>query len=181
MAQPYRIITVCTGNICRSPMAERMLQRAADRAGLDVVVDSAGTSGWELGNPIDPRAVARLDAVGISSAGHSARQFQSAWFADRDLILALDVDHFDSLRAAAPDDDARSKVRMLRSFDPAVAGGTAAEQGIDDPWFGGARDFEESWRLIDAAIAGILEHVRRQQAPGSPVQEEQSRDTNAGR
>ena len=129
MTEPYRIITVCTGNICRSPMAELMLQRAADGAGLAVVVDSAGTSGWEVGNPIDPRAAAKLDALGISSAGHSARQFQPAWFAERDLILALDVGHFDALCAAAPDEAARVKVRMLRSFDPAVAGRAARRTG----------------------------------------------------
>jgi protein-tyrosine phosphatase len=181
MTEPYRIITVCTGNICRSPMAERMLQRAADRAGLDVVVDSAGISGWEVGNPIDPRAVARLDAVGISSAGHSARQFQPAWFAERDLILALDAGHFDALCTAAPDEAARVKVRMLRSFDPAVAGRAAAEQGIDDPWFGGTRDFEDSWRFIDAAIPGVLEHVRSARRPARPARGEQDRDTCAGR
>ncbi|HEY8295875.1 MAG TPA: low molecular weight protein-tyrosine-phosphatase, partial [Micrococcaceae bacterium] len=162
MSEPYRIITVCTGNICRSPMAELMLQRAADDAGLDVVVDSAGTSAWASGNPIDPRAAAKLDEAGIDPAAHLARRFRTEWFAERDLILALDLDHFETLLSAAPDRAARAKVRMLRSFDPEVAGGDAAEQGIADPWFGASRDFDTSWRLIDAAIPGILAHVRRE-------------------
>lgn len=175
MIEPYRIITVCTGNICRSPMAELMLQRAADDAGLAVVVDSAGTTGWESGNPIDPRAAAKLEQLGIPSGSHSARQFRQEWFAQRDLILALDVDHFDTLRAEAPDQTARGKVRMLRSFDAEVAGGTPAEQGIDDPWYGNSSDFDNSWRLIHAAIPGILAHVKQQQA-----HEEQDKNAHAG-
>ncbi|MDQ6755264.1 MAG: low molecular weight phosphotyrosine protein phosphatase [Actinomycetota bacterium] len=181
MSEPYRIITVCTGNICRSPMAELMLQRAADAAELDVVVDSAGTSAWESGNPIDPRAAARLDEAGIDSAAHLARRFRTEWFAERDLILALDLDHFETLLSAAPDQAARAKVRMLRSFDPEVAGREAAEQGIADPWFGGSRDFDSGWRLIDAAIPGILAHVKREQVEQEQANKEQDRDANAGR
>ncbi len=181
MSEPYRIITVCTGNICRSPMAELMLQRAADEAELDVVVDSAGTSGWESGNPIDPRAAAKLEEVGIDSTAHLARQFRTRWFAERDLILALDLDHFETLLSAAPDRTAHAKVRMLRSFDPEAAGRDAAEQGIADPWFGGSRDFDSSWLLIDAAIPGILAHVERERAKQEQVNKEQDRDAHASR
>ncbi len=160
MTTPYRIITVCTGNICRSPMAEFMLSSAAAEAGLSVEVDSAGTSAWEVGNPIDPRAQDVLAQHGITAANHSARKFNAAWFAERDLILALDTDHYDALLASAPNAAAANKVRMLRSFDPAVADLTPAKQGIYDPWYGNARDFDESWNLISAAIPGILAHVR---------------------
>lgn len=160
MTKPYRIITVCTGNICRSPMAELMLADAAANAGLDVEVDSAGTSAWEIGNPIDPRAKAVLYRHGITSAGHTARTFNPAWFAERDLILALDTDHYDTLRALAPTPEAAAKVRMLRSFDPEVAKEGTQAQGIYDPWYGDAKDFEVSWDLIAAAIPGILAHAR---------------------
>jgi len=160
MRTPYRIITVCTGNICRSPMAELMLAQAAAEAGMDVLVDSAGTSAWEIGNPMDPRAEAVLSRHGITVAAHVARKFNPAWFADRELILALDTDHYDALRALAPDVAAANKVRMLRSFDPAVAGTLPQEQGIYDPWFGDAADFEVSWDLISAAIPGVLAHAR---------------------
>lgn len=159
MTTPYRIITVCTGNICRSPMAEFMLADAASGAGLDVVVDSAGTSDWETGNPIDPRAKAVLARHGIAAEKHAARKFNPAWFAERDLILALDADHFDDLRALAPSAEAADKVRMLRSFDPDVGHTPPQQQGIYDPWFGSAKDFDVSWDLISAAIPGILAHA----------------------
>ncbi|MCQ9164783.1 MULTISPECIES: low molecular weight protein-tyrosine-phosphatase [unclassified Arthrobacter] len=159
MSNPYRIMTVCTGNICRSPMAEFMLAGAAAEAGLDVVVDSAGTTAWEAGNPMDPRAVATLARHGVAAASHEARMFIPAWFAERDLILALDTDHFKALQALAPSPEAAAKVRMLRSFDPAVAGAPLDAQGIYDPWYGDGSDFEASWELISAAIPGILAHA----------------------
>lgn len=159
MSNPFRIITVCTGNICRSPMAEFMLAAAAADAGLDVAVDSAGTSAWEIGNPIDPRAKDELARHGIAATGHTARKFNPSWFADRDLILALDTDHYDALRALAPTPEAAAKVRMVRSFDPAVAEETPEQQGIYDPWYGDAKDFQASWDMIAAAIPGILAHA----------------------
>jgi protein-tyrosine phosphatase len=156
MTNPYRIITVCTGNICRSPMAEFMLASAGAAAGLDLEVDSAGTTAWEVGNPMDSRATDVLNSHGIHPKDHSARQFKPAWFAERDLILALDTDHFEALRALAPSPEATAKVRMLRSFDPAVAHLGPAEQGIYDPWYGDEMDFQASWDLIAAAIPGVL-------------------------
>ncbi|NKX50621.1 low molecular weight phosphotyrosine protein phosphatase, partial [Arthrobacter deserti] len=128
----YRIITVCTGNICRSPMAEFVLTHALAAAGLagEAAVDSAGISDWEAGRPIDPRAARRLALAGLTSQAHRARQFERLWFQDRDLILSLDADHYDELLRIAPDDAARRKVRMFRSFDPALAGRRPEEQGI---------------------------------------------------
>ena len=95
-SSPYRIIAVCTGNICRSPMAEIMLAAAFRAEGLDpeVSVDSAGTTGYEVGRPIDPRAARRLAITKLSSEHHVAREWQPGWFRERDLILALDVDHY---------------------------------------------------------------------------------------
>ncbi|WP_269939588.1 low molecular weight protein-tyrosine-phosphatase [Arthrobacter sp. HY1533] len=160
MTSPYRITTVCTGNICRSPMAEFMVADAAAQAGVDIVVDSAGTTAWELGKPMDPRAKAVLARHGINPAKHTARSFNPDWFAERDLILALDTDHYDALRALAPSPEAAAKVRMLRSFDPEVASDGPAAQGIYDPWYGDSNDFEASWEFISAAIPGILAHAR---------------------
>ena len=80
MSRPYRIITVCTGNICRSPMAEMMLAAAFRARGLgdEVSVDSAGTTGYEAGRPIDPRAARRLAITKLSSQHHVAREWQAA-------------------------------------------------------------------------------------------------------
>jgi protein-tyrosine phosphatase len=157
----YRIIAVCTGNICRSPMAELMLAEAIAAAGLaGAVVDSAGITAYEVGRPIDPRAARKLTAHGIPSNRHVAREWQADWFRDRNLILALDVDHFGWLQQAAPDRESLAKIRMLRSFDPVVAGKDPLDQGIEDPWYGGHADFDLTWDLIHAAIPGIMAHVR---------------------
>jgi protein-tyrosine phosphatase len=161
-SSPYRIIAVCTGNICRSPMAELMLGAALEAAGLDgeVTVDSAGTIGYEAGHPIDPRAARRLAATKLASDRHVAREWQAGWFLERDLILALDIDHYAWLREYAPDQESMDKVRMLRSFDPKVAGKDLLDQGIEDPWYGCQADFDAVWHQIHAALPGIIEHVR---------------------
>jgi protein-tyrosine phosphatase len=161
-SSPYRIIAVCTGNICRSPMAELMLAAALAADGLDdvVLVDSAGTTGYEAGRPIDPRAARRLTATRLASDRHIAREWRADWFRERDLILALDVDHYAWLRESAPDQESMDKVRMLRSFDPAIAARDLLDQGIEDPWYGGQSDFDAVWHQINAAVPGIIRHVR---------------------
>jgi protein-tyrosine phosphatase len=159
---PYRIITVCTGNICRSPMAALMLTEAFEAEGLGrlVVVDSAGTTGYEVGHPIDPRAARVLTAQHLTSEDHVAREWRREWYAERDLILALDVDHFGWLQEGAPDHSSLEKVRMLRSFDPHMAGRSSLDLGIEDPWYGGHADFDNTWTLIKAAIPGIVQYVK---------------------
>lgn len=164
----YRIVTVCTGNICRSPMAEIMLTRAFEESGLadDVLVDSAGTTGWEAGNLIDERAAAKLTELGLDSATHRARKFDPNWYAERDLILALDVDHYEDLRLEAPDAESRGRVRMLREFDPSTAGTPVSELGIYDPWYGDRADFEATWQMIHDAVPGIVQYVTEELARG---------------
>lgn len=162
MTSPYRIIAVCTGNICRSPMAEVMLTEAFAAAGLagDVVVDSAGTTAYEAGRPIDPRAARILAASNLTSDRHTAREWRAEWFTERHLILALDVDHYGWLRASAPDGESLARIRMLRSFDPALESQDPLEQGIEDPWYGGHADFEAVWNQVQASVPGIVEYVR---------------------
>ncbi|GAC1383198.1 MAG: low molecular weight protein-tyrosine-phosphatase [Pseudarthrobacter sp.] len=174
-SSPYRIIAVCTGNICRSPMAEIMLAAAFRAEGLDpeVSVDSAGTTGYEVGRPIDPRAARRLAITKLSSQHHVAREWQPGWFRERDLTLALDVDHYAWLRDAAPDQESMDKVRMLRSFDPAVSGHDLLDQGIEDPWYGGHRDFDAAWHQIHGAVPGIVEHARAVLKRGTQQQRQQ--------
>lgn len=159
---PYRVIAVCTGNICRSPMAQIMLTEALTREGLAALVaaDSAGTTGYEAGRPIDPRAARRLAATQLSSDQHVAREWQPEWFRERDLILALDVDHYAWLSQAAPDGESLRKIRMLRSFDPTMAGSDLLDQGIEDPWYGGRADFDTVWHQIRAALPGLVAHLR---------------------
>ncbi|MDX6741840.1 low molecular weight protein-tyrosine-phosphatase [Actinocorallia sp. A-T 12471] len=151
----YRITFVCTGNICRSPMAEHVLRRHLADEGLDAEVDSSGTDGWHVGDPADRRTVRTLARHGYTSA-HSARQFSAEWFAHYDLILALDEGHLRALRAMAPSAAALEKVRLLRSFDP-----YADDLNVPDPYYGGDAGFEECLALIEAAVPGLIDQVRK--------------------
>ena len=143
-------------------MAEFMLRAALEREGLDdaVEVDSAGTTGYEAGRPIDPRAARRLAVTQLASDLHIAREWVPDWFRERDLILALDIDHYAWLTEAAPDRESMDKIRMLRSFDPAMAGRDLLDQGIEDPWYGGHADFDAVWHQIHTALPGLVDHIK---------------------
>lgn len=164
---PYRLMTVCTGNICRSPMAEVVLRERLEAAGLAdrVVVDSSGTSDEERGNPVDPRAARVLAARGYAVPRHSARRVTRADLADRDLVLAMTADHARTLRRLAPDAAAAGRVRMFRSFDPAVpSGGPDHDLDVDDPWYGDQAGFEVTLSELEAAADGVVTHVREELA-----------------
>jgi len=151
----YRVMTVCTGNICRSPMAEVVLRARFEAAGLDVEVDSTGISAEEQGNRIDRRARAVLVAHGYDPAdAHRARRFVPGDLASRDLVLAMTGQHARALRRAAPELDGR--IVLYRSFDPSAPD----DLDLADPWYGGPRDFEECLEQIEAAADGVVEHVR---------------------
>jgi protein-tyrosine phosphatase len=163
---PYRIVFVCSGNICRSPMAEVIARSMLADAGLDdrVSVDSAGTGGWHEGEGADRRTVRALADHGYDGSRHRAREFERAWFADRDLILVADRTHLDTLRRWAPDDESRDKIRLLRKYDDAaVAAGTLE---IDDPWYGGATDFERCLTEVESACAGLVEALVEEAVQG---------------
>ncbi|MEU9625680.1 low molecular weight protein-tyrosine-phosphatase [Streptomyces luteogriseus] len=154
----YRVCFVCTGNICRSPMAEIVFRARVAEAGLDelVEVDSAGTGGWHEGDGADPRTVAVLEDNGYAG-DHTARQFRSSWFSRLDLVIALDSGHLGALRRLAPTEQDAEKVRLLRSYDPA-----AGDDDLDvpDPYYGGPDGFEECLEMVEAASTGLLAAVR---------------------
>lgn len=154
----YRVCFVCTGNICRSPMAESVFRAHVADAGLAGLVetDSAGTGGWHEGDGADPRTVSVLEAAGYEG-GHRARQFRASWFAGLDLVIALDGGHLRDLRALAPTPEDAAKVRLLRSYDPAA---TTSETDVPDPYYGSIEGFEECLELVEAASPGLLNAVR---------------------
>ncbi|MET7882566.1 low molecular weight protein-tyrosine-phosphatase [Streptomyces avermitilis] len=155
----YRVCFVCTGNICRSPMAESVFRAQIAEAGLDglVEVSSAGTDGWHEGDGADPRTVAVLEANGYES-GHAARQFQASWFSHLDLVIALDSGHLKALRRLAAAPAHAEKVRLLRSYDPAAD----ADPDVPDPYYGQMDGFEECLEMVEAASPGLLAAVRQQ-------------------
>ncbi len=157
--RPYRITVVCLGNICRSPIGEAVLRDRVERAGLahQVEVDSAGTGDWHLGYPADSRAQAALHAAGYS-LDHISRQIDHTWFADIDLVLAMDASNYRALQSMIEASGADVELRMMRSFDPALAHLVPPHPDleVDDPYYGGDDGFADALRLIEAAVDGLV-------------------------
>jgi protein-tyrosine phosphatase len=145
-----RILFVCMGNICRSPTAEGVMRRLVADAGLDDVIeiDSAGTGGWHAGEPPDARAATAARRRGVTLEG-GARQVRPEDFDRFDLIVAMDRGNLRELRALAPGDGAREKLRLL------VAG-----QDVPDPYYGGDRGFETVLDMVEAACRELLDELR---------------------
>jgi protein-tyrosine phosphatase len=164
-----RICFVCSGNICRSPTAEAVFVRLAAGAGLDVEVDSAGTGSWHAGDDMDRRSRAVLEAAGYAVPKHCAKQFTAEDFAERDLVVALDGGHRDVLwwLAAETDDPgaARSKIVLLRSFDPAAP---PNDQDVPDPYYGGRSGFTDVLAQIERACAGLVASLQSNQQAARP-------------
>ncbi|MCU1431355.1 MAG: protein tyrosine phosphatase [Actinotalea sp.] len=163
-AAPYRVMTVCTGNICRSPMAEVVLRDRFEHAGLgDVVaVDSTGISDEEHGRPLDRRAQRVLATHGYAVPLHRARQVTPVDLTTHDLVLAMTSAHARALRNLAHGDvGLERRVRMYRSFDPAApTGGPEHLLDVDDPWYGEEEGFEVTLEEVEAAADAIVQHVR---------------------
>jgi protein-tyrosine phosphatase len=149
VSDPLHVTFVCTGNICRSPMAEKMFADQLRRRGLGdaVRVTSAGTGDWHVGAGADVRADRVLDAHGYPT-DHRAAQFGPDHMA-ADLVVALGRNHVRLLRQLGVEDQ---RLRMLRSFDPR-SGAYALD--VEDPYYGNHDDFEEVFAVIDAALPGL--------------------------
>lgn len=147
------VVFVCTGNICRSPMAEKVFTAALVEAGLTekVRVTSAGTGSWHAGDPMDERAAATLAAAGYD-VDHTARQVDAEDLG-ADLLVALDNGHRRALQQQVPEPE---RVRLLRSFEP---NGDHGDE-VPDPYYGGPDGFSDVLAMIRAAVPGLLEHVR---------------------
>jgi protein-tyrosine phosphatase len=159
MSGAVRVSFVCLGNICRSPTAEAVMRKLVERAGLAdrVLIDSAGTGDWHVGEPRDARSTAVGKKRGTPLGG-AARQFQPGDFARFDQVLAMDRKNLRDLLALAPDDAARAKVSLLRSFDPGLVAG---DDEVPDPYYGGLDGFDRVFDICEAACAGLLAHLRR--------------------
>ncbi len=139
-------------------MAEAVLRQRFVAAGLgdDVVVDSAGTGAWHVGNDADPRTLATLAAAGYDLS-HAARKFEPEWLERSQLILAMDRENHSALLALAERHDVPADhVRLMRSFDPAAA----PDAEVPDPYYGGRDGFTDVLHMIESAADGVVAHVR---------------------
>lgn len=147
------IVFVCTGNICRSPMAEAVFVDALRREGLTyrVRVSSAGTGAWHVGDCADPRAAETLRRAGYSCA-HVATQLGPQHLS-ADLLVALDYGHLVTLRRLVAEPD---RVVLLRSFDQSAG----RDLNVPDPYYGGKHGFDTVLSMVRAAVPGLLAWVR---------------------
>jgi len=159
LSAPYTIALVCLGNICRSPTAHVVLEQRLAEAGLDdrVAVASSGTGGWHEGDPMDPRSAAVLRDAGYDPSRHRARTFTRDWYAEHDLLLAMDHTNRADMIALAPTVEQESQVRMFRSFDPAA---DEHDDEVPDPWYGGPDGFRQVLAMIERTCDGLIEHLR---------------------
>lgn len=153
---PFRVLFVCTGNICRSPMADVVFRSVAEGAGLyaTVVSGSAGTGDWHVGERADERTIAALERRGYDGSRHRARQFTQADFERTDLIVALDRSHERILRGWARGETDADKIALLRSFDPA-----ARSLDVPDPYYAGPAMFDEVLAMIESASRALFRQL----------------------
>lgn len=139
-----KVLFVCLGNICRSPMAEGLMRDYSEKSRVPLVVDSAGTSSWEAGNPPHRGTQQVLNSLGISTKGMRARQVTAADFDKFDFIIAMDQENLSDLRRIAP----KEQQGKLYSYLSVVPG--KEDEGIPDPWYTG--DFQETLDLLQAGL-----------------------------
>jgi protein-tyrosine phosphatase len=151
-----RICFVCLGNICRSPTAEGVMRHLVAQAGRveGFEIASAGTAAYHEGERPDRRSLATARARGVELPGR-ARQFRREDFERFDHVLAMDRENYRELLRLAPDEAARAKVALLRSFDPEAP----AEADVPDPYYGGTDGFDLVFEICMAACRGFLAHV----------------------
>jgi protein-tyrosine phosphatase len=150
MEGSMKIMFVCLGNICRSPLAEAVFVHKVKERGLDFAGDSSGTSAYHIGDAADPRMreVARKHGVPIK---HRAQQFQPRHFNEFDLVLAMDESNFSDLLTIAKSDEERNKIVMFRDFDPEGHG------DVPDPYYGGKEGFEQVYAMVDRTCDALIE------------------------
>ena len=153
-AQPSSILVLCLGNICRSPMAEAILQAQIANVGLKITIDSAGTAGWHEGRPPDPRTIACARQNGLDISGLRARQLRAADFQRFDLILAMDADN---QRAAETVRPAGNQTPIRLFLDE-----TIGEHGaVPDPYHDGDAAFAALFVMLETAAKAYVARLAR--------------------
>ena len=151
-----KILTVCLGNICRSPMAEGILRHLARERGLTLFTDSAGTSDYHLGEAPDLRAQAAMRRKGMDIGDLRARQFVAADYTRFDVILAMDASNLRNMHALAPNAALASKARLVMDHAP-----HHPLREVPDPYFGGDEGFDAVHAMLTEALSALLDDIER--------------------
>lgn len=156
----YRVAVVCLGNICRSPMADVVLESLVADAGLDdrVEVVSSGTADWHVGKPMDRRAAAVLTEHGYDASRHRAQQFHPSWLTECDLVLAMDGDNLTDILDLLDHSGDPSRVRRFRDFDPLAHDG---DRNVPDPYYGSDDGFGEVLRMVQRTGRALVDELVR--------------------
>ena len=152
-----KILMVCLGNICRSPLADGLLRQKVQENGLGVFVDSCGTSSYHVGQLPDVRMMAKAKEHGYDLSDLKARQFIKADFKDFDVIYVMDTSNFNNVIKLADSEADRSKVKFfLNELYP------AQNMAVPDPYFGGEQGFEDVFKLVDETTDMIIERIKNE-------------------
>jgi protein-tyrosine phosphatase len=149
-----KILMVCLGNICRSPMAQGILRKKIEESGLKVTVDSAGTGGWHAGEPADRRAVKTAKKFGIDISKLAARKFSAADFDAFDFIFVMDRENLrEVLKLVRSEKDAEKVKLLLNAENP------ECNKDVPDPWYGGEEGFTDVFLMIEKACDAVLKSL----------------------
>lgn len=146
-----KILMVCMGNICRSPLAEEILR---SKLPSDFFVDSAGTIGYHEGEPPDPRSQKVAKKHGLSISHQRARKLRASDFEEFDLILVMDHENYRDVLSKMPDESYKDKVKLILDFAE-----ISSEDTVPDPYYGGESDFEYVYELLDRACTKIAKKL----------------------
>ncbi len=153
--KPVSILFICTGNICRSPLAQGVCQKRAEDLGKDVILDSAATGAWHEGEAPDPRAIAAAKARGIDISRQRARAITDEDFTRFDYLVGMDEGHRRWMRQARTSRGLGEKpMSILLDWSVGMAG-----QDVPDPYYGGPDDFEKALDLIEKGVDGLLRRI----------------------
>lgn len=150
-----RVLFVCLGNICRSPLAEAIFKHKLKQRGLEhkIEADSCGTANYHIGDNPDPRTTANAKKNGVEIE-HCGRQLSVDDLEDFDYILAMDNSNFTNIHRILKDEKHKPKIQMMRDYDPHGKG------DVPDPYHGGEKNFQEVFEILDRTMDGFLDKLQ---------------------